>query len=125
MSLDRTKHYVFRIGSDNQHRIHWSNNAWHYEFLAGGVLFDQLKCADEQELENAVAVHGMTLDRFVVDHSEDSAGYSQQIQQKMNQLIAAGIDPCAKHGLMSKNMDNTCEACSNTDYPDDFKGTEG
>jgi len=43
----------------------------------------------------------------------------------MKKLKEAGIQPCSKHGLSAKNMDNTCEACEHTDYPDDMKGTEG
>ena len=125
MPLDKTQHYIFRIGSDNQHRLHWDGQKWQYEFLAGGVLFDQLTGQDEDELESIVSVHGLTLDRFSIDADQAGAGYSQKIKDKLARLTEAGIVPCPKHGLISKNMDNTCEACSNTDYPDDHKGTEG
>lgn len=125
MSLDKSLHYVFRIGSDNQHHIYWDGASWQYELLAGGVLFDHLTCQSENELEETVAVHGLTLDKFLVDQDKACVGYSEKIKNKMAMLIAADIDPCPKHGLISKNMDNTCEACSNTDYPDDHKGTEG
>jgi hypothetical protein len=125
MSLDKSHSYVFRIGSDNQHRVHWDGQAWQYEFLAGGVLFDQLTCMSEEELEGVVSVHGLTLDRFSVDQSNDSAVYSKEIRDKMSELVEAGIDPCPKHGLMAKNKDGSCEACQHTDYFDDFKGTEG
>ncbi len=125
MSLDKSQHYIFRIGSDNQHRLHWDGKKWQYEFLAGGVLFDQLSSDSEEELESVVGVHGLTLDRFSVDNDKAGAVYSQNIKTKLAKLTDAGIDPCPKHGLISKNMDNTCEACTNTDYPDDHKGTEG
>lgn len=125
MPLDKTQHYIFRIGSDNQHHLHWDGRRWQYEFLAGGVLFDQLSCQNEEELESAVAVHGLTLDKFMIDREKAGAGYSQKIKEKSARFTKAGVDPCPKHGLISKNTDNTCEACLNTDYPDDHKGTEG
>lgn len=125
MSLDKSKQYIFRIGSDNQHRLHWDGQKWCYEFLAGGVLFDEQRAVDEQALEEAVAVHGMTLAQFVVDESAAGQAYSNEIRSKWKRLQDAGIDPCPKHGMMAKNQDGTCEACSKTDYFDDFKGTEG
>ena len=125
MTLDKSHQYVFRIGSDNQHRLHWDGQSWRYEFVAGGVLFDEQAAAGESDLEDAVAVHGLSLDQFRVDDSGNAAQYSEEIRARMAALVKAGIDPCPKHGLMAKNLDNTCEACQNTDYPDDFKGTEG
>ena len=125
MSLDKNQHYVFRIGSDNQHRLHWNGKAWTYEFLAGGVLFDQQSFSKEEEVEDAISFHGLTLDKFVVDTDKAGEGYARAIIEKEKRLTDLGIAPCNKHGLMSKNEDGTCEACLNTDYPDDFKGTEG
>lgn len=125
MSLDKSLQYIFRMGSDNQIHLRWNGTFWQYEFLAGGVLFDQLNCHTESELEGAVAVHGLTLDKFSVDPDHSGEAYSEKIKNKMAQLTENGIFPCAKHGLISKNMDNTCEACLNTDFPDDHKGTEG
>lgn len=125
MPLDKLHHYIFRIGSDNQHRLHWDGRAWHYEFLAGGVLFDQQSFEKVRDLEEAVSVHGLSLNQFVVDSKKEGEGYSRDIQSKNARLTEMGIVPCSKHGHMSKNLDGTCEACQNTDYPDDFKGTEG
>ncbi len=125
MKLDKNAQYVYRIGSDNQHRIHWNGKVWRYEFLAGGVLFDELTCEHEEDLDQVLAVHGLTMNRFRIDNSDAATTYSAEILKKMEKLTAMGIDPCNKHGLVSKNFDNTCEACMNTDYPDDFKGTEG
>jgi hypothetical protein len=89
------------------------------------VLFDEMEVASEQELEGAVSVHGLALDKFMVDTSKSAEGYSAEIQKKIKHLLALGVSPCPKHGLTSKNPDDTCEACVHTDYPDDFKGTEG
>lgn len=125
MPLDKTQHYIFRIGSDNQHQIFWDGRQWQYEFLAGGVLFDQMSCRNEEELQSAVSVHGLDLERFQLDLEKAGVKYSERIKDKLAKLTDAGILPCPKHGLISKNMDNTCEACMNTDYPDDHKGTEG
>ena len=125
MPLDKNVNYVYRIGSDNQYRFYWDGAGWHYEFLAGGVLFDEQEFDSEETLAEALAMHGMNLTKFHVDKENAAAIYSQSVQKKMKQLRDAGVDPCPKHGLTSKNLDNTCEACQNTDYPDDFKGTEG
>ncbi|MCG3205445.1 MAG: hypothetical protein KCHDKBKB_02166 [Elusimicrobia bacterium] len=125
MPLDKSHTYVFRMGSDNQIRLFWDGSFWQYEFLAGGVLFDQLTCHDENELEGAVTVHGLTLEKFSIDHDQASAEYSEKIKTKLAQLTANNIHPCPKHGLISKNSDGSCEACLNIDYPDDHKGTEG
>src|SRR5258706_595159 len=125
MSLEKNLHYIYRIGSDNQYRLHWNGTKWHYEFLAGGVLFDDQKFSTESELLEALSMHGMNLEQFSIDQTLAGESYSNQIQNKIKKLQELGIKPCAKHGLISKNSDNTCEACENTDYPDDFKGTEG
>jgi len=124
MKLDKSHNYVFRIGSDNQYRLHWNEGNWHYEFLAGGVLFDKQVFGEDVELIQALSGHGLKLEQFQIDDNVSPA-YSKEIQEKMKKLTAMGIEPCQKHGLMAKNMDGTCEACENTDYPDDFKGTEG
>lgn len=125
MQLDKTHQYVFRMGSDVQHRLFWDGKTWSYEFLAGGVVFDQQKFGSEEEIEGSISVHGLSLDRFQVDHAKSGALYSEEIQKRLEELTKKGIQPCPKHGLISKNLDNTCEACENSDYPDDFKGTEG
>ncbi len=125
MSLDKTVNYVYRIGSDNQYRFYWDGAGWHYEFLAGGVLFDEQEFDSEDTLVEALGMHGMTISKFSIDRDNSAQAYSEGIQKKLKELSDAGILPCSKHGLISKNMDNTCEACQNTDYPDDFKGTEG
>jgi hypothetical protein len=125
MSLDKSSQYYFRIGSDNQHRVHWDGKSWHYEFIAGGVLFDEQFAESEQEISEMLFVHGLTLDRFSIDLTGAAQKYSQEIHQKNKELTAKGIDPCPKHGMMAKNPDGTCEACQHTDYWDDFKGQEG
>jgi hypothetical protein len=125
VKLDKSHQYVFRVGSDNQHRIFWDGSAWHYEFLAGSVVFDEQSAASEQELADILAAHGMKLDRFSVDESRSAEQYSARIQEKIVRLTAAGIRPCSKHGLTAKNDDGVCQACADTDYFDDFKGTEG
>jgi hypothetical protein len=125
MKLDPSKEYVYRIGSDNQYRLHWNGTVWCYEFLAGSVIFDEQRFKTEDELADALFMHGLTFDKFHIDSSNDSAEYSGQIRKKMEQLTALGIRPCPKHGLSSKNLDGSCEACANQDYPDDFKGQEG
>lgn len=125
MSLDKSLEYTFRIGSDNQYRVHWNGSAWHYEVLAGGVLFDERNFQTEKELTEALSDHGMTLTDFQVDDSKIGEAYSAKIKAKLRALQEAGIAPCPKHGLISKNPDGTCEACLHSDYPDDFKGTEG
>ena len=119
------EHYVYRMGSDNQIHIHWTGNAWRYEFLAGGVLFDEQLFSSEEELSLALEQHGLALQNFTVDQSGETERYSQAIREKIKKLEEMGIEPCAKHGLSAKNLDGTCEACLKTDYPDDFKGTEG
>lgn len=125
MSLDKSQHYTFRIGSDNQHRLCWEKNAWHYEFLAGSVLFDEQYYPSDKDLLDGLAAHGLNIERFSVDSDQSGVAYSLAIQQKMAQLKTLGIDPCPKHGLSSKNLDGSCEACCHADFPDDFKGTEG
>lgn len=125
MILDTSHEYVFRLGSDNQYRLHWNGKAWCYEFLAGSVIFDQQEFPNEDELQDALAMHGLKLERFQIDHQRAGEKYSAEIKKKVEQLERLGIAPCSKHGLTSKNVDGTCEACQNTDYPDDFKGTEG
>jgi len=125
VKLDKAHDYVFRIGSTNQHRVHWEEGKWHYEFLAGGVLFDEQYFENEEELEQALQVHGLNFNQFHVDAEKQAQGYSAEIQRKIKQLQAKGVVPCPKHGLISKNLDNICEACANTDYFDDHKGTEG
>lgn len=125
MLLDKNHSYVYRVGSDNQVRLHWDGAHWVYEFLAGGVLFDVQKKTSVQELADALTGHGLTLDQFEPDESGSADHYSRETREKIKKLEDAGIQPCPKHGLAAKNMDNTCEACENTDYPDDFKGTEG
>ncbi len=125
MPLDKTQQYIFRIGSQNQYRLFWDGAAWHYEVLAGGVLFDEQSFPTEEELIEALSMHGMTPEKFAVDSERTGEAYSQAIKGKIQKLEAAGITPCAKHGLVSKNMDGSCEACINTDFPDDHKGTEG
>lgn len=125
MNLDKQHQYVFRIGSDNQHRIHWTGKNWQYEFIAGGVLFDQLNFTNENDLEQEVAVHGLSLEQFRVDQDNAAADYANEIRAKEKKLTDMGIDPCPKHGLTAKNLDGSCEACANPDYFDDFKGQEG
>jgi len=125
MDLDKKNHYIFCIGSDNQHRLHWDGSHWRYEFLAGGVLFDNQKFDSQEGLAEAIAVHGLTFDQFQTDDTKTGEAYSKKILDKKNRLQAKGFQPCSKHGWMAKNDDNTCEACDNIDYPDDFKGTEG
>ncbi|MFN0117144.1 MAG: hypothetical protein ACKVQC_02470 [Elusimicrobiota bacterium] len=125
MNLDKSCQYVFRIGSDNQHRIFWTGSTWRYEFLAGGVLFDELTVAEEEELENAVGVHGLTVSEFKKEISGVADAYSEEIKRKIKEAEVLGLNPCPKHGLTAKNPDDTCEGCANDKYPDDFKGTEG
>lgn len=125
MIFDKSQEYVFRIGSNNQHRIHWDGQRWQYEFLAGDVIFDSQSADREADLEDILFAHGLQLSQFYVDSDKAAAKYSAEIKIKMQKLIDAGIVPCAKHGLTAKNLDNTCEACENTDYFDDHKGTEG
>ncbi len=125
MPLDKAHHYVYRIGSDNQHRLHWDGRAWRYEFLAGGVLFDEQAFPNEREVEDGIGVHGLRLEQFQIDTQRAGEAYSAEIQSKIAKLKSLGITPCPKHGLMAKNFDGSCEACQHTDYPDDFKGTEG
>lgn len=125
MTLDKSQHYIFRIGSQNQYRLAWTGSVWHYEFLAGGVLFDEQTFPSESELMEALALHGMTTEQFSVDSERVGESYSAGIKEKIRKLENEGILPCPKHGLISKNLDGTCEACENTDFPDDHKGTEG
>ena len=125
MPLDASQHYVFRMGSDNQIRIHWTGRAWRYEFLAGGVIFDELLLSTEEALSEALHQHGLDLKNFVVDEKREGEAYSQSIQKRLEELKARGLQPCPKHGYRTINLDGRCEACLNTDYPDDFKGTEG
>jgi hypothetical protein len=125
MSLDKSQQYIFRIGSQNQYRFFWDGKNWHYEFLAGGVLFDEQSFPTEEELSEALQMHGMTTAKFEIDAERTGETYSQAIKSKIKELEAAGIEPCPKHGLVSKNLDGTCEACINSDFPDDHKGTEG
>lgn len=125
MKLDKAQQYVFRVGSDNQHRIFWDGSAWCYEFLAGSVVFDEQRASTENELADILSAHGMTIDRFSVDQSRSAEEYSSRIQDKATRLTALGIRPCAKHGLTAKGEDGVCLACADTDYFDDFKGTEG
>ena len=125
VKLNKNLQYLYQIGSDNQHRLHWDGRNWNYELIAGGVLFDQQRFSGEEELEEAVAVHGLTLDQFRVDESRRGEIHSQETQERFAKLTALGINPCPKHGLTAKNKDDTCEACQHSDYPDDFKGTEG
>jgi hypothetical protein len=125
MSLDKSQQYVFRIGSQNQHRVFWDGRAWHYEFLAGGVLFDEQSFPTEEELAEALQMHGMSPATFSVDREKSGETYSREVREKLTRLKEAGIQPCAKHGLVSTNPDGSCEACLNTDFPDDHKGTEG
>lgn len=125
MKLDKTSQYVYRVGSDNQYRIYWDGSAWHYEFLAGGVLFDEQRAATEQELTEMIGFHGMKLDQFSIDNSRAAEAYSDRIKEKRTKLTAAGVKPCPKHGLSAKNEQGVCEACADPDYFDDFKGTEG
>lgn len=122
--LDKSNQYVFRLGSDTQHSLRWDGTVWRYEFLAGAVLFDEQSAHSEAEAIEIIESRGLTFDQFRIDN-EHAQGYSKEIQEKIAELTKLGIIPCAKHGLTAKNLDNTCEACLNTDYPDDFKGTEG
>jgi hypothetical protein len=125
MPLDKSLQYIFRIGSDNQHRLHWNGSSWRYEFLAGGVLFDEQKAATESELADVIGFHGLRLDQFVVDTTNAGEAYSARVNEKMARLVAAGVSPCPKHGLTAKNEAGVCEACADPDFFDDFKGTEG
>lgn len=125
MKLDKARQYVFRIGSTNQHRVFWDGQTWKYEFLAGGVVFDEMSATSEEDLEGAVGTHGLRLEQFVQDESGEAASYADQIKAKEARLKARDIPPCPKHGFASKNEDGTCEACSHPDYFDDHKGTEG
>jgi len=125
MSLDKTKHYVYRVGSDNQYRLFWNGSAWCYELLAGGVIFDNQTFDSEETLSQGIAFHGLQFDQFEVDETKSAETYSKKIHEQSESLKKAGIHPCPKHGLSAKNLDGSCEACSNADYPDDFKGTEG
>ncbi len=125
MLLNKDTHYVYRIGSDNQYRLFWSEGAWHYEFLAGGVLFDDQTFPTEADLSEGLSAQGMSLDQFSPDIEKKSAAYSAAVREKIRDLERRGVAPCPKHGLSAKNIDGTCEACQNQDYPDDFKGTEG
>jgi len=123
--LDKNKHYIFRIGSDNQYRLHWDGHRWQYEVLAGGVVFDSRSFPTEDELTNALAEQGMALSLFNVDSDQSGVQYAMDVRQRRMVLEAAGIKPCHKHGFSSMDIQGHCEACVNTDYPDDFKGTEG
>ncbi len=125
MLLDKSQHYIYRVGSDNQYRLQWTGTAWRYDFVAGGVPFDEQFYANDDELREGIALHGLTLDQFAVDTARDGEIYSETVKQRAAQLTALGIEPCPKHGMTAKNTDGTCEACANTDYPDDFKGQEG
>jgi hypothetical protein len=125
MSLDKSLHYIYRVGSDNQYRLQWTGSVWRYDFVAGAVPFDEQTYPTEQELVEGLALHGLTLDKFSVDTAQHGAAYSDAVKQRASQLAEMGIDPCPKHGMTAKNPDGTCEACANTDYPDDFKGQEG
>ncbi len=123
--LDQRHSYVFRVGSDNQIHLRWDGRAWVYEFLAGGVLFDSRRFPSEESVAEALAEQGLSIRHFTVDTANEGVLYSAAVQEKMKRLTALGVEPCPKHGLLSKNEDNTCEACLHADYPDDFKGTEG
>ena len=123
--LDKKNQYVYRIGSDNQYRFYWSEGKWRYELLAGSVLFDEQQFETENDLIDALSSHGMTIDQFSPELDHAAEKYSEEIKKKMALLVQHGIDPCPKHGLSAKNLDGSCEACQNQDYPDDFKGTEG
>jgi hypothetical protein len=125
MQFDKSHDYVFRIGSDNQHRIHWDGKLWQYEFLAGGVVFDNQSAPEEEGLEDILFAHGLRREQFAIDASKAAAQYSSDIKTKMAKLVEHGVVPCPKHGLSAKNLDNTCEACEHSDYFDDHKGTEG
>lgn len=124
MSLDKSQHYIYRIGSDNQYRLQWTGSVWKYDFVAGGVPFDEQTYASERDLIDGLAMHGLTLEQFAIDKERHGAEYSDTIKQRAKELSNLGITPCAKHGMTSKNPDGSCEACNNTDYPDDFKGQE-
>jgi|SRR5581483_5246484 len=125
MSLDKSHHYIYRIGSDNQYRLHWTGAAWQYDFVAGGVPFDEQTYNTEQDLIDGILLHGLTLDKFSIDTAHDGAEYSATVKKRAAKLTGLGIQPCPKHGMTAKNPDGTCEACAHTDYPDDFKGQEG
>lgn len=125
MSVDKSHHYIYRLGSDTQHRLNWTGSAWRYEFLAGAVLFDEQTYSTEEQLKEGLALVGLTFDHFKIDQEHNGEAYSKTITERAAQLVEMGIDPCAKHGMTAKNPDGTCEACSHTDYPDDFKGQEG
>lgn len=125
MYLDKSKQYIFVIGSDNQHRIFWDQDKWKYEFLAGSVLFDEQTALNPEAISEIISFHGLTLDQFSVDDTGKGRIYAEEVRKKIKSNEERGIAPCAKHGLSAKNDDGTCEACQNADYFDDFKGTEG
>jgi|GEM_PF-5019980 len=125
MHWDKRFQYVHRVGTDNQYRVFWNGTAWCYELLAGGVIFDEQTFSSENALIEGLAFHGLSPNQFTKDESGAAEQYSQQMLKKQKIMKDAGLKPCSKHGLSSLNSDNTCEACQNTDYPDDFKGTEG
>jgi hypothetical protein len=125
MSLDKSHDYIYRLGSDTQHRLHWTGAAWQYEFLASAVLFDEQLFHSDRELHEGLALVGLTIDKFSIDPAKNGESYSADIKKRQQELTAQGMDPCAKHGMTAKNPDGTCEACNLTDYPDDFKGQEG
>jgi len=125
MHLDKSKHYVYVIGSDNQHRIFWDGKKWRYEFLAGSVLFDEQTGPDQEAVAEIISYHGLTLDMFVIDEGKKGQSYSDGVKAKIKHNQEKGFQPCPKHGHSAKNDDGSCEACDNPDYFDDFKGQEG
>jgi hypothetical protein len=50
--------------------------------------------------------------------------YKKFVEDNIQRLKAAGVQPCEKHGWQSMNADGSCETCKKEDFPEDFRGTE-
>jgi hypothetical protein len=125
MVLDKSQHYVYRLGSDNQYRIHWDGSQWQYELLAGEVVFDKQSAFSEEGISEILAAHGLSMNQFEVDRENSGQSYADRIMVKENEFKKAGVSPCPKHGYTAVRPDGSCEKCANPDLFDDFKGTEG
>ena len=101
MSLNKQEQYIYRIGSDNQHRVFWDQTQWHYEFLAGGVLFDEQFYNTDDQLVEGLQAHGLHLEQFSVDILQAGEMYSQHIQQKLKELSLIHISSPRRRGSSS------------------------